>query len=100
MGSVNDHLASVARQLGKEVAEPEGPVFPEPLRYLWMAFLELMPRRTSGMSANPLTYTELAAWSRLTRTPVVPWECRLLMRLDDALMVVLRPKPKPPKGKK
>ena len=95
---MSDHLASVERQRGRAVARPEEPEFPWGLEYLYGWFLELLPRRShGGMSANPLTYTEVKSWAVMTQTPVLPWECRALMRLDDTLMVVLRPKL--PKGK-
>jgi hypothetical protein len=38
------------------------------------------------MVANPITYTEVEAWSRLTRTFPTPWEVSALMRIDDAVL--------------
>lgn len=73
-------------------------MFPQALSHVWDWFVELLPRRSSGgMSANPLSYAELMSWALLTQTVLLPWEAKLLMRLDDALMITLRPKPS--KGK-
>lgn len=73
-------------------------MFPQALSHVWDWFVELLPRRSSGgMSVNPLSYAELMSWALLTQTVLLPWEAKLLMRLDDALMITLRPKPS--KGK-
>lgn len=34
------------------------------------------------MSAQPLTYTDLDAWCRLTRTTLTPWELETLTLMD------------------
>ncbi len=48
-----------------------------------MAFLQLSARRQSGMAVNPLTYSELEAFCRLTKVEFSAWQVSVLMRLDD-----------------
>jgi hypothetical protein len=55
--------------LGHETGEP-----PE-LAYLWRWFNEL---------ASPITWREIAAWSRVTGIHVERWEGVFLMNLDQA----------------
>lgn len=66
-----------------------------------MAFLQLSARRQSGMAVNPLTYSELEAFCRLTKVEFSAWQVSVLMRLDDLAMRVSserkdgkKPKPK------
>jgi hypothetical protein len=89
------HLASIERQTGRRpVVKQDEEVREEPpeaLRYLWTWYGELAARRTnSGMGANPLSFTEVAAWAALTRRDVRPNEVALLLRLDDLQLTVLR----------
>lgn len=53
-----------------------------------MAFLQLSARRQSGMAVNPLTYSELEAFCRLTKVEFSAWQVSVLMRLDDLAMRV------------
>lgn len=36
--------------------------------------------------ANPITYTEIEAFNRLTMASIGPWEVDLICRLDDAVL--------------
>lgn len=42
------------------------------------------------MAANPLTFTEIEAFGRLTRVQLTPWEVRLIERLDDVALAPSR----------
>jgi len=53
-----------------------------------MAFLQLSARRQSGMAVNPLTYSELEAFCRLTKVEFSAWQVSVLMRLDDIALRV------------
>jgi len=53
-----------------------------------MAFLQLSARRQSGMAVNPLTYSELEAFCRLTKVEFSAWQVSVLMRLDDLALRV------------
>ena len=53
---------------------------------MWGWFWALSARRTHGMSGpNPITFSEIEAWSRLMGANPRPWEVWLITRLDDAL---------------
>lgn len=59
---------------------------PQAIAYLLDWFSALSSRRTVGMAANPISYAEIEAWSRLTDTRPTPWEVSILVRLDDAFL--------------
>lgn len=81
--SLHDHLASVARQLGRKMPEP--PPLPPEARHLWQTFLELHRTRPSnGFGAGAIPYAEIDAWTRLKRTPLDPWETDAIVALDEA----------------
>lgn len=68
---------------------------PWALRHIWEWFHELAGRAGSnGFGPNPLSYTEIAAWARLTGRHPQPHEVQLLLRLHDAWRVAITPKPK------
>jgi hypothetical protein len=69
------------------------PQCPLETAYLWSWFHEINGGRTCGMAANPLQFTEIEAWSRLTGNTPNPWEVSLLKRLDTAFLQVTAPKP-------
>jgi hypothetical protein len=61
---------------------------PQLLDYLWAWFFELCAARSSnGWSANPISYTEIAAWAMLTRAHPTPWEVSVLRLMDSAYLV-------------
>jgi len=43
-------------------------------------------RTSSGFGANPITYLEIESMSRLTGTPVAPWQVDLLRVMDSAFL--------------
>lgn len=100
LGSQADHLASYERQTGRKLKAPpeakvdlEAPEFPDLLQYVWEWFGELGKRRSYHASgANPLTWAEVEAWSRMTGSAPTYRECLLLFRLDD---VVTKPAAEP-----
>lgn len=82
--SLHDHLASVARQLGRKM--PAAPALPPEVRHLWQTFLELHRTRPAGFGASPIAFAEIDAWSRLKRTPLDPWEVDAIVALDREWM--------------
>lgn len=64
------------------------PEFPNRLDYLWEWFLELNATRQSGMSANPISWSEIEAFSQGLGLTIKPWERRLLRQLDIAVLAV------------
>lgn len=76
--SIYEHLLQAERATGKwqEALHPEPP--PEVLAHVWDWFLELHLARVDG----PITYPDIAEWSRLTGRAVEPWEVDLLKQMD------------------
>lgn len=63
-------------------------VLPSEGAHLWEWFWTVSRRRRTGPEA--ITYSDLDAWRRLTRTPVLPEEIEILMRMDDAFLTEVR----------
>jgi hypothetical protein len=83
-----DHLAQVAKQLGKEVEDVEkfnsDALFPDVASHIWASFLELHDGRTYGMSGpNPISYDIIKAWCDLTSVQLSPWEIETIKSLDN-----------------
>lgn len=58
---------------------------PEAAEHVWRWFLEISRRRSgNGFGANPISYTDVLAWSRLTCTQPSALEVEWIMDLDDA----------------
>ncbi len=53
---------------------------------VWTAFNRIACRRQSGTVANPVTYTEIEAFNRLTMAGLGPWEVDLICRVDDVVL--------------
>lgn len=53
---------------------------------LWQLFFALSAARRSGLSAQPLTYTDIEAYCRLTGTDLSPWELETLTVMDAAAL--------------
>jgi hypothetical protein len=59
------------------------PPLPLELEHVWNAFCRLNARRRSGFSIEPIAWSELDAFIRLSRARLVPWEIQLIEMLDD-----------------
>jgi hypothetical protein len=84
----SDHLAQVAKQLGKNVSDIEqsnaDAIFPDLASHLWATFLELHDGRTYGMSGpNPISYDIIKAWCDITSVDLSPWEVSTIKALDN-----------------
>jgi hypothetical protein len=54
------------------------------LQYLWIAFIRLSARRGSnGFGINPISWSEIDAFVRNSRTALAPWEVEIIEMLDD-----------------
>ncbi|MGN6538938.1 MAG: phage tail assembly chaperone [Mesorhizobium sp.] len=63
------------------------PPFPYALRYVWDVFLKLRKRKAAGFSwPNPIDWIDMDAFLRRSGRRLLPWECDLVMSLDDALL--------------
>lgn len=94
---MREHLTAAARQgVESAVRELEGPPLPAALSHVWGWFIELSRARTVGMAANPITWADMDAWSRLTQARPTPFEVSLIQDLDACLLGVVREnKPRP-----
>lgn len=66
------------------------------LFYLFNWFIELSNGRTYNIGGpNPLAFTEIEAWKRLTDRLVDPWEVAVFKRLDSIWLEVVCNDPRP-----
>lgn len=57
---------------------------------MWAWFCELSAaRQSNGYSIGPISFSDIDAWSRLTRSDPTPWEVALIRRIDAAIIPVL-----------
>lgn len=67
------------------------PPFPQPLAYLWQAYLRLRRRTPGGFNGpQPVGWPSIEAFARLFG--LAPWEIELIEALDD---IYLAPDPQP-----
>jgi hypothetical protein len=64
-------------------AKLETPPFPFEIEHVWTAFCRLHARRRSGFSAEPIAWSDLDAFIRLTGVRLAPFEVQLIEMLDD-----------------
>lgn len=70
---------------GERPAEFDLPPFPEGLRPLWDAFLDLSASRAPAMSGlSAITYAEIVAWQQAHRVRLTSWEIDTLRAVDAA----------------
>ncbi|MFO1104604.1 MAG: hypothetical protein U1E34_00775 [Amaricoccus sp.] len=63
------------------------PAIPEAGGPLWSAFLDLdATRGFHAAGPQPITFAEIEAWGRLTRTPLEPHHVAILRAMDVALL--------------
>lgn len=69
--------------------------------YLWQIFWDISSGRGSnGWGPNPLSFSEIKAWSELQDIPLVPWEVTAIKAMDGAyLRKMNQAKPKPSENK-
>lgn len=78
--ALGEHYAALER-MGKVVLR--SPALPPAGIPVWNAFARLSYSRSSnGFGANPIPYTEIEAFCRLTGTDLSPWEVETITALD------------------
>jgi len=80
--TVREHLQAIQRQTGEVLDELQGEPIPPEMLYLWGIFVDLNSGRTYGMSPNPLTFTDIAAYAALTQVDFRAWEVSLIKQVD------------------
>jgi len=88
--TLREHLEQVKKATGYA---PEGlennTEFPNPLSHVWSFFLQLHQSRTMGFSGpNPITYSEIESWVKLTNNQPNPLDVGIIKRLDSLYMKV------------
>lgn len=83
----------VADRSPEAAAALEGPGCPFGLEYLWEWYIEVSAVRTgNGFDANPITWTELDAWCRMTRRQLLPFERHAFGALDRKFLETMASK--------
>lgn len=74
------------------------PLPPNPAPYLVDWLMEVGPTSSDGLSAGPVAWEAIAAWSALTCRSLLPWEARILRQMsrDFAAEVHAAKKPDAP----
>lgn len=66
---------------------PQAEPFPHDMQDVWHHYVKLDRRRTSnGWGVNPLSYSDVVAYSQATDSPLDPWEVDAIMAVDDEYM--------------
>ncbi|WP_435532479.1 phage tail assembly chaperone [Pseudorhizobium tarimense] len=65
---------------------PEEPEFG---LHIWGWFIELHNTRQSGFSANPITYSEIESFCRLSGAIISPWELSVIRSIDAEVLSVI-----------
>lgn len=75
----------------------EAPPCPNGCEQVWRVFRELHASRgSSGLGPNRITYCEIDAYCRVTRTPLARWEIDAIRLVDKLFMadwIARRPEP-------
>ena len=69
-----------------------GPPMPPEGAHVWLAFSRLRARTGGGMGPNPIGWSDIDAFVRLTATPLAPWEVECIEHLDQTWMRVVTDK--------
>jgi hypothetical protein len=75
--------------------DPDAPEVPWAGVRIWGIFLELNSARSSGFSAEPISFQQIEAWAWLRREPVRPWEVDVIRSLDVEFLRHARSGPLP-----
>jgi hypothetical protein len=63
------------------------PDFPEEYTFAWSSFFDLNSSRGSnGFGSNPISYSEIDAYTRLTRKVLLPYEIAAIQILDNCFL--------------
>lgn len=71
------------------------PPLPEGCEMLWQRFLSLhLSRGSAGFGMARITFVDIDAFQRVTRTMLSPWEIDLIRKADNLWLSEFQPKPK------
>ncbi|HHT7871385.1 phage tail assembly chaperone [Pasteurella multocida] len=80
--TLREHLQAIAEQTGTTPEELDNPEPNLAVQHLLVIFQQLSLSRQAGMVLNPITYSEIVAWSQLYQTRLSMWEIDVLKRID------------------
>ena len=84
---LSDHYAVLAKR--GHIKAPQPPKLPPEVVHIWNTFVQLAAARGgSGFGPQPISYTEIEAFSRVMDMPLAPWEVAAIRALDDAYFEV------------
>jgi hypothetical protein len=66
------------------IESPPEPEIPECAEWIWNIWWRLNVRRPSSESVNPIMYSEIEAFSRLTNIMLTPEDIQMLEAIDNA----------------
>lgn len=84
---LREHLEQAAKQGASLEGFPKEEPLPESVTHLWGWFWELDAGR---QEANPLAYSEIESWMRLTGAVAGPWEVATIKAMDTVRMTESR----------
>lgn len=65
----------------------DGPPYPHGFEYLWLWYIEVSAGRQSGMNGpNPISWSEIDSWSRMTRRHPQAWEVDIIKMIDGVFL--------------
>lgn len=89
-GTLKEQLEQAQKQVKHQIPQLQGPEFPEPLRFLWDAFIEMSSVRPfTEVGVGPITYSEIKAFSELTEHRFSPKDIQILRLLDNTYLRVI-----------
>jgi len=81
--TLRQHLSQAEFATGLQIIEEPDP--PHDGLHLWSWFWELDGARGEGMSGPlAISFSDIDAWARLTRSNPEPWEVQALKKMDAA----------------
>lgn len=78
-------MAVINKRKGKKAADA-GPPCPPEVRYLFTMWEELHAARGCGMTPNPISWADIAAFSALCDEQLEPWEARTIRKVDATFL--------------
>lgn len=79
---MRDHLLAIYEQTGVMPAELQQDEPSLAVSHLLGYFQQLSTARQVGTVLNPLTFSEIMAWSHLMQIPLAVWEIEVIKQLD------------------
>ena len=93
---LSDRLCYILRWIMDRPGDRDGPELPMAGERVWGIFLDLHATRGSnGFGANPISATEIEAWSRLRREPIRTFELDIIRNMDVAYLTAVAKKAEP-----